>query len=198
MTKDQIMTLTAGILAGGTGQRLGGVDKGWVGVAGRPLIEHTLDRITDQCSHVIINANRNLPAYRTLGVPVYADLEKDGGPLAGIETILRAATTEYVLIVPVDTPLLPRNLAARLAEVLDPATDIALASSPGGPQHLHALIRKHCLNDLPTARAKGVHSVRDWQSNLSRQHAAFAADTPFTNLNTPGDVAALEKCLESI
>ncbi len=41
--------ITAGILAGGAGRRLGGIDKGWYVLAGQPLICRTLMRIAPQC-----------------------------------------------------------------------------------------------------------------------------------------------------
>ena len=138
--KLQPESISAGILAGGEGRRLGGVDKGWVEVDGRPLIEHTIARLKSQCGRILISANRSLARYRALGYGVYADDEDDyRGPLAGIASILRAASTPYVLIVPVDTPYLPCDLAARLAAAMQPSTQLASVIADDRPQPLHAL-----------------------------------------------------------
>ncbi|WP_290437440.1 NTP transferase domain-containing protein, partial [Aeromonas caviae] len=47
------------ILAGGRATRMGGDDKGWVPLAGTPLIEHVLTRLRPQVNEVLINANRS-------------------------------------------------------------------------------------------------------------------------------------------
>jgi len=115
--------ITALILAGGRGSRMGGVDKGLQTFNGMPLALHTLMRLQMQEGHligqVLINANRNLSAYESFGVPVWPDSLADyAGPLAGFMTGLEHCETPYLLTVPCDTPLFPMDLAARLAEAL--------------------------------------------------------------------------------
>ena len=61
--------ITAVILAGGRGQRLGGRDKGLVELDGSPLVAHILASISPQVGAVIINANRNREHYAAFGVP---------------------------------------------------------------------------------------------------------------------------------
>ncbi|NNC23792.1 molybdenum cofactor guanylyltransferase [Salinisphaera sp. USBA-960] len=187
---------TAGIVAGGTGQRFGGADKGWVRVAGRPLIEHTVNRVAGQCDPILINANRNLDAYRALGFGVFPDSDINNGPLAGIETLFHASLADLLLIVPIDTPLLPTDLANRLFDALTASADLAIVRTPAGPQRMHALCRRRCLERLVAARAAGITSVGEWQADLHCAEAVFEYDTPFLNVNTPADVANVEKQLE--
>ena len=76
--------ITGLILAGGRGSRMGGVDKGLQNHQGLPLAMHALLRLQPQVGHVMINANRNLGAYESMGVPVWPDALADyPGPLAG-------------------------------------------------------------------------------------------------------------------
>ena len=68
----------------------------------------------------MINANRNLGAYESMGVPVWPDALPDyAGPLAGFLTGLERCETPYLVTVPCDTPLFPQDLVARLARRLD-------------------------------------------------------------------------------
>ena len=61
----------------------------------------------------MVNANRNLAAYESFGVPVWPDgLADYAGPLAGFLTGLERCETPYLLTVPCDTPLFPLDLAA--------------------------------------------------------------------------------------
>lgn len=73
-----IEAITAVILAGGRGSRMGGVDKGLQNFNGVPLALHTLLRLSPQVGDVIINANRNLAAYESFGVPVWLDTPNMG------------------------------------------------------------------------------------------------------------------------
>ena len=63
--------ITGLILCGGRGSRMGGVDKGLQNYQGMPLAMHALLRLSPQVGHLMINANRNLAAYESMGVPVW-------------------------------------------------------------------------------------------------------------------------------
>ena len=69
--------ITGLILAGGRGSRMGGVDKGLQNHQGMPLALHALLRLQPQVATVMINANRNLGAYESMGVPVWPDAVAD-------------------------------------------------------------------------------------------------------------------------
>src|SRR5690348_8984616 len=59
--------LTGAVLAGGLGRRLGGVDKGFLPVAGRPMIERVLACLVPQVDKILINANRHKTEYARYG-----------------------------------------------------------------------------------------------------------------------------------
>ena len=65
--------VTGLILAGGRGERMGGADKGWVIVDGRPLIVSVVERFAPQVGHLLISANRNIERYAALGEVVEDD-----------------------------------------------------------------------------------------------------------------------------
>ncbi|GAO22237.1 molybdopterin-guanine dinucleotide biosynthesis protein A [Alicycliphilus sp. B1] len=100
--------ITGLILAGGRGSRMGGVDKGLQNFRGMPLALHALMRLSPQVGSVMINANRNLSAYESFGMPVWPDgLADYAGPLAGFLCGLERCETPWLLTVPCDTPLFP-------------------------------------------------------------------------------------------
>ena len=124
-----LQDITAAILAGGRGTRLGGADKGLEKLSGRPLVAHIIAALVPQCGTLLINANRNQPRYAAFGYPVVNDDNDDYlGPLAGMLSVLRAARTRHVLCVPCDAPLLPADLTTRLWRAL---TDKQAQASPG-------------------------------------------------------------------
>ena len=94
--------ITGLVLAGGQGRRMGGVDKGLQNHHGMPLALHALLRLSPQVGQVLINANRNLAAYESMGVPVWPDAMSDyPGPLAGILVGMEHCETPYLATVPV-------------------------------------------------------------------------------------------------
>src|SRR5665213_1132642 len=111
--------ITGLVLAGGRGSRMGGVDKGLQEYHGMALAQHALNRLAPQVGRAMINANRNLDVYRSMGVPVWADESADyPGPLAGMLAGLAHCETPYLATVPCDTPDFPTDLVRKLSEGL--------------------------------------------------------------------------------
>lgn len=112
--------ISAGVLAGGRGRRMGGRDKGLIPWRGRPMASWIVDTLRITASEVLISANRNIEAYRVLGADRVIEDSPGAfaGPLAGILSLRRAAREDLLLIVPCDCPELPVDLAARLYQAM--------------------------------------------------------------------------------
>jgi molybdenum cofactor guanylyltransferase len=203
------LDITALILAGGRGTRMGGVDKGLQTFNGVPLALHTLRRLQQggAAAHVVINANRNLATYETFGVPVWPDGMADyAGPLAGFLTGLERCTTPFLLTVPCDTPLLPLDLTSRLAQALEAQeADIAMASAPeigkdgqvhNRPQPVFCLLRARLLESLKQFTRDGGRKIDNWTALHHTVIVPF--DSPsddihaFQNANSLADLRQLE------
>ena len=182
--------ITAVILAGGMGRRMGGQDKGLVEFEGRPLIAHVIDAVAPQVDGILVNANRNREEYGRFGHPVLADdLEGYQGPLAGILTAMKRAATPYLLVVPCDAPRLPGNLAEKLMTGLhDAQAEIAVARDHERLQPVHALLNTGLAADLEAFLASGERKIDRWYEQ-HRMTAVDFSDQPetFLNLNTPDD-----------
>ena len=207
-----VEAITGVILAGGRGSRMGGVDKGLQNFNGVPLALHTLLRLSPQVGDIMINANRNLAAYESFGVPVWPDstgLGEYAGPLAGFMTALERCETPYLLTVPCDTPLFPADLVARLAAAFarDEA-DFAVATAPeeadeGGaepceprPQPVFCLMRTDMLESLLRFTKSGGRKIDAWTAQHKTTYVPFnlPTDDPqaFFNANTLAELHQLE------
>lgn len=188
------MSVTAIILAGGRGSRMGGTDKGLVTLYEQPLIAHVLAKLKPQVDNILINANRELNAYQAFGYPVLIDDIPDfAGPLAGFLLGLKHAKSEYLLTAPCDSPLLPNNLRSRLQQALEQAqADMAVASSHGNDHPVVCLCKTSLLPSLERYLAQGGRKVSEWQKSQRHIYVDFSdsADA-FTNINTPEDLAQL-------
>jgi len=102
------------VLAGGESSRMGR-DKALLPFAGRPLIEHALTMLGEAGLSTTI-AGASAAAQSTLATyaSIVLDPQPGLGPLAGICAALAAASTRFVVFLPVDLPLLPPSLIAYL------------------------------------------------------------------------------------
>ncbi|MGY6256741.1 molybdenum cofactor guanylyltransferase MobA [Paraburkholderia caledonica] len=200
-TREQITGL---LLAGGRGTRMGGADKGLQTLHGEPLAGHVLKRLVPQTGALLISANRHPDAYAALGAPFGAEIVADTlpefpGPLAGLLAGLRTARSEYLLSAPCDTPWLPADLAARLAQALAAnAADIATVTTVDvdGNRSLHpvfALLRTGLADDLAAYLAAGERKVRAWYARHKTVEVVFTDERAFYNINSLQELADLER-----
>ncbi|WP_136246820.1 molybdenum cofactor guanylyltransferase MobA [Halomonas borealis] len=188
-------TLTGLVLAGGQGRRMEGRDKGLEPFAGRPLVCHALAPLNGRVAECLISANRHPEAYAAWADRVIADLETGYmGPLMGLYSGLRAATGDWVVVVPCDSPLLPDDLVARLIAGRGDA-DIAVAHDGRRLHPVVALMRRSLVDDLGCAFAAGERRVEGWFGRHAWQAVDMSARAEaFANLNTLDDKRRLEAC----
>jgi len=183
--------ISAIILAGGRATRMGGVDKGLIQLHQKPLIQHIIDRLQPQVDEILINANRELIQYQSLGYPVFSDESPDFiGPLAGFSLGLQNAKHQLVLTAPCDSPLFPFNLAQRLTQALEVHhADIAVPKVGADVHPVFSLCRKTVLSDLTAFLSNGGRKVNAWQKSLNYIEVDFS-DQPdaFLNLNTAEEI----------
>ena len=197
--------ITGVILAGGRGSRMGGVDKGLQNFNGVPLALHTLMRLAPQVGQIMINANRNLSAYESFGVPVWPDATGLGdyaGPLAGFITGLERCETPYLLTVPCDTPLFPADLVDRMAEAMareNADFAVAAACEEDGqlrPQPVFCLMNVDMLESLAGFTQAGGRKIDAWTAQHKTVIVPFdqPGDTAhaFFNANTLAELHQLE------
>jgi molybdopterin-guanine dinucleotide biosynthesis protein A len=188
--------ITGVVLAGGQARRMGGEDKGLLRYRGRPLAAYALDALRQVAGTLLVNANRNAQEYARFGYPVIADANSGfDGPLAGLLSAMRASTTEYVMTVPCDAPLIDGALLARLRTRLAEEGAEVCAAHDGVRIHpVFLLAQRRLAADLADYLASGQRKVETW---LRSRRLALAdySDHPelFANVNTAEELAALER-----
>ena len=196
MNSPEKNNITAVVLAGGRGRRLGGQDKGLLEIDGRPLIEHILELVTPQVTAVIINANRNQPIYSSYGHPVISDNMTDyQGPLAGFAAALSVCNTDYIITLPCDGPFVPGDLVNRLSAAIEENdADLAVAHDGERMQPVYALIPRSLLGSLQDFLDDGDRKIDLWYARHNTALADFSdvVDT-FFNINTEDDRRSIDR-----
>jgi molybdopterin-guanine dinucleotide biosynthesis protein A len=190
MTQDAFnpSDITAAILAGGEGRRLGGRDKGLELLAGKPLVEQVIASLRPQAHKLLICINRNNAQYAAFAVICTDGAATFRGPLAGIAAALAACDTGWVLTVPVDCPQPPADLAQRLhAAAIAAHARAAVAHDGERRQPLFALYRRELADAAAQALARDLPVWR-WQNECEVVEADFSdVRHGFLNLNTTED-----------
>jgi len=177
------------ILAGGQGQRMGGLDKGAIDLNGERMIDCIYRRLGPQCDQVLLSGHTDYG----LGCESISDLKVGPkGPAAGLYaswTIFKATEAQGFFTVPVDGPNLPQDLIARLYCV----DSSAIARDDNG---LHPAFAWWRLADLGK-----VWAALDLDTSISLKYLArmtgakcvnWAGKAMFRNINTPEDLAGYQ------
>ena len=187
------------VLAGGRGTRLGATNKALRLLAGRPLLQHVLDRIRPQVDRVVIGGGARAAELAGFGVEVVADAsdaEHLPGSFRGLHAAFMLASgsgAESVLTIPTDTPFLPRGLAQALG-----VGAVAIARDDA---RIHAIIG--CWSREAAERALAALAAYNNESVEAFARGRGAAVVPvqlrrdesFLNVNTAEDLAAAEEFL---
>ena len=186
-------SVTAAVLAGGAGSRLGGHDKGLQLLGNKPLVAHVVEALSGQVASILICINRNDAAYATYGLLVRDAEFGFRGPLAGIAAALQASASAWLLTVPVDCPRPPPDLASRLHSALCTRPEgVAVVHDGTRREPLFALYRRGHAAAAAAALQRDL-PVRRWQDEIGAVEVGFAdAADRFGNLNTADEFRAWE------
>jgi molybdopterin-guanine dinucleotide biosynthesis protein A len=188
------------ILAGGLARRMGGGDKPRTSIGGQSILLRVIERMTPQCTRLILNANGDPSRFADTGLPVIADDVPDfAGPLAGILAGLdwaaaNAPDIATLISVPGDCPFLPRDLVQRLDEARRrQGTPLACARSGEWRHPVVGLWPVALRADLRHALTReNLRKIELWTARHGVALADWPAEPvdPFFNVNTPEDAAA--------
>lgn len=187
--------ITALILAGGRGSRMGSVDKGLQLFKGMPMVAHVLERMSPQVDEVIINANRSIDQYAAFGHRVVPDtIDGFAGPLAGLHVGLMQATTPLLVTAPCDSPFLPLDLVTRLHNAMELGNvDLAVAKTYDQVHPVFCLVKRDLEPHLREFLASGQRKIDKWYATLRVVEVQFDdQESAFANINTEVELRELE------
>ncbi|WP_172122945.1 MULTISPECIES: NTP transferase domain-containing protein [unclassified Devosia] len=191
------------IIAGGAGQRLGGVRKAELRVGGVRLLERVAAAFGPVAAPLLIATGpHRAPAPLPDGALAVPDLPAAvGGPLAGLAAAVAALKQSGIesgvlVSAPVDTPFLPAGFAQVMADALGQAEAIYARHDqdfypPVAAWRLEAL--QSLAGDV--GRSSAPASLKALHRQLGSAELDWPAEesNPFININTLAEVLAAEK-----
>jgi molybdopterin-guanine dinucleotide biosynthesis protein A len=194
----------AAIFAGGEGRRMGGVDKATLMLGGRPLWRIASERLATQADALAVLAPKQPAWLEGLpGAQWIADAPELRGPPAGVLAALRflerqQGSDALLLTAPVDSPFAPDNLFEKLDAARRHASAPAvIVRHAGRLQPVFGVWQAGCAAVFAAAaeHERTLHGIATRAGATACEAWADAAPDPFTNLNTPEDLAAAERAI---
>ncbi len=198
--------LTVAILAGGTSGRFGS-EKALAKFRDRPLVTHMIEVAKHLSSEVLIVVSNEIQKEAIGTVVTRENIVVDpedsvGCALTGAVTAFEYSSTEYVMLLPVDTPLASIPLLRSIAD-LGPGYGAVVPSWPSGYiEPLHATyLAEHAYGHGLEVVAKQKHRMSDLLDSLHNvMHISTEVlkmfdpnlDT-FVNINTEQELRKLER-----
>jgi molybdenum cofactor guanylyltransferase len=190
------------LLAGGQSSRMGGGDKPLLQIGHVPILDRIIDRMKDQCSELLLNANGDPERFANYDMIIIRD-DIDGfqGPLAGILagmdwTARNRPEIGWIASIAADTPFIPRTLVGSLHDqILRSGSRLACAGSGGWAHPVIGLWPVMLREDLRQALSQeGLRKIDAWTARYGvtvREWPIVQFD-PFFNANTPEDIIKAE------
>lgn len=199
------------VLAGGLARRMGEMgknDKALLQLAGKPILNHVVDRLRPQVGSMVVNANGDPVRFSDFGLPVAADpIDGFAGPLAGVLAGLEwaaenAPDANWVVSIACDTPFFPESLVDRmLGSIAAEGADMACAASGGRHHPVFGLWPVKLRGELRTALVdEDIRKVDRWTGRYKLAVTEFPVEPfdPFFNANRPEDLEEAERRMREL
>jgi molybdopterin-guanine dinucleotide biosynthesis protein A len=196
--------IAAVILAGGKGERLGGIIKANLEIGGMRLLERATLAVSGSASPILVARGAIDPALLPLTgqhVPIPDPASNYAGPLAGVAAAVawclgQVSPPDYLVSLAVDTPFFPHDFVARALAAIGTESSAVIARYGTQDYPTNALWRLSRVSTVPARIANGTapHSLKRLAAEIGAIHLDWPPDEagdPFANANTPDDLRAL-------
>jgi molybdopterin-guanine dinucleotide biosynthesis protein A len=190
--------ITGVILAGGASRRLNGLVKAKIVIEGRTIISRIIDIMNELFDEIIIVTNTPEEFKEYSGYKITGDHFLNKGPLGGIHSAMKVASSDAMFVVAGDMPLLEKDIIIRQAEYFfDNNYDAVIPRINHFNEPLHGIFKKSLLPHLEKYLEKeGDNSILGYLKNTHTGYLQLEDSEDnkraFFNINSPSDIARLE------
>ncbi|HIP47634.1 MAG TPA: molybdenum cofactor guanylyltransferase [Lutibacter sp.] len=181
-------SISGAIIAGGKSTRMG-VDKATIKLNQETFLQKAVTLISHFSDEIFISSNTN---FSNIDIPIVKDFYKNIGPIAGLYSILKVIPTQKVLLIPVDTPLLTKDVIQYLLANYDKKKQISICKTDDGLQMLVGIFDKSILPLLKDQINKEDYKLSNLLEKASIQIINVEKfKDQFVNINTQADLKKL-------
>lgn len=185
---------TLAILAGGQSSRMNYNNKAFLTYKDKLFIEHII-QCGKEYKEVIIVANDE-EKYKEFNLRIVSDIYVGNGPLSGIHAALKNSSTDKVLCVACDMPLINENVINTLG-MNNEEYDVLVPKVGNKLQPLCSIYSKSIIDTIELSLSKNENKLQKLILSLKYKVIDGSEDSKFniyefTNINTPEEYMKLE------
>jgi molybdopterin-guanine dinucleotide biosynthesis protein A len=186
---------TGVILAGGQNTRFSGINKAFIRVGGKRILDRIYGVFEELFEEIILVTNDPLQ-YLEWNFNIVTDLFPYRSSLTGIHAGLFFTTTSHAFCAASDIPFLKKELIETILDSIEPNIDIVIPATSKGLEPLCSVYSKRCLKpieqqlikqDLKIQKIFEKVRVKKLPENILRQNDPDLLS--FYNINSPDDLA---------
>lgn len=133
------------------------MNKAFLPVAGKKIIDILVEALRDQYGGVIIVTNQ-FKEYVHLGIPLFSDIIRDKNALGGLYTGLMHSLSSHHFVCACDMPFINRALTDYMATYRE-EYDVVIPEFNGMLQPLCAFYSKQCIGPIADALARDDRAI---------------------------------------
>jgi len=200
---EKMNCITGTILAGGAAKRFNGMIKSKIVIGGRTIISRIIGTFDDIFDKILIVTNTPDEYIEYRNNRIVEDQFLFKGPLGGIHAALSKSETDEIFVVAGDMPLLDKELILKQIDFFyKNKCDILIPVFNDFIEPLHGIYCRSILTRLEEyLRDENDYSMREFFTKCNvlyfQTEETDKYRRAFTNINSPLDVEAVERLLES-
>lgn len=176
--------ITGVVLAGGESSRMG-EDKSQMLFQQKKLIEYSLKALENCCKERLISSNnQKLSSY---GLKLIPDKQHKTGPISGIQAALENAKTDYVIILPCDSPMVKPAFVDYLISKISVGVDAWVPKYHNQLEPLFAIYHKRILPIVEQQIKNQDYRLTHLLEKIKTETFEVEDRSCFVNINTPED-----------
>lgn len=193
---------TGVILAGGQNERFSGINKAFINVGGKRILDRTYEIFDSLFDEIILIANDPLK-YLAWDLHIVSDIFPFRSSLTGIHTGLFFTNNFYTFITACDIPFLKKELVETVINSIETGVDVIIPETLNGMEPLCAVYSKRCLKPIENNLIQKELKIKQFfkkvrvkklPENILREKDPDLIS--FFNINTPDDLARAEEIIK--
>ena len=183
-TKQNIFEITGVVLAGGESSRMG-EDKSVMLFREQQLIKFSLSALEPYCKDLFISSSKSI--HQDFNYRIFADEHKNIGPIAGIHSSLKNTSTDYIIILPCDSPMIKKKFIEFLISMADNKVDALVPMYDGHLEPLFSIYHRRILPAVEEQIEKKDYKLANLLQKINAKIIEVQDRSCFVNINTPAD-----------
>lgn len=176
--------ITGVVLAGGESSRMG-EDKSLMLFKEQQLIAFSLKALQDHCDPILISTNNQ--EHLSFSLPLIADKYKKIGPIAGIHSALLHSKTDYIIVLPCDSPMVKPQFIQYLISQIEDEIDAVVPQYGKHIEPLFAIYHKRILSKVEDQILSEDYKLQNLLQSINSKVIEVQDRSCFVNINTPED-----------